>query len=144
MRSREEDHVEILVTCVAVIIQHQWVGDSRASSKKLLQPFQEPFTGDPSIWFNVDQLPSRASFLILFDPWKYKQRNKLIASDVLSLSPGVSFSTWFIPFSVNTLATLRWKQNTPVSSYLKFLMVESDACQSVCSVYQKTVPLVVH
>jgi len=55
MRSSERDHVEILVACVAVIIQHHWVGDSRAdSSKKLLQPFQEPFTDDPSIWLSVD------------------------------------------------------------------------------------------
>jgi len=122
MRSSKKDHVESLVVCVAVITQHHWIGDNRAdSSKKLLQPFQEPFTGDPSVWLSVDQLLSRASFLIQFDPWKYKQGNKLIASDFLPLSPGVSFSTWSIPFSVNTLATLRWKQNTPVSSVLKIL-----------------------
>jgi hypothetical protein len=121
-RSSEKDHVEILVACVAVITQHHWVGDSRAdSSKELLRPFQEPFTGDPSIWLSVDQLSSRASFLIQFDPWKYKQRNKLIASDFFPLSPDVSFSTWFIPFSVNILATLSWTQNTSVSSVLKIL-----------------------
>jgi hypothetical protein len=122
MLSSEKDHVEILVACVAVIIHHHWVGDGRVeSSKKLLQPFQEPFNDDPSVCSSVDQLPSRASFLIQFDLWKYKQRNKLIASDILPLSLEVSFSTWFIPFSVNTLATLRWTQNAPVSSVLKIL-----------------------
>lgn len=145
MRSSEKDHVEILVACVAVIIQHHWVGDSRVdSSKKLLQPFREPFTDDTSIWLSVDQLPSRASFLIQFDPWKYKQRNKLIASDFL---PFLLRSVFLpgLPLSLLTPSPHSGGRRTPpFYPYWKFLMMESDACQSVRSVYQKIIPLVVH